>query len=281
VKRLAALTLLCGILALNPSAAQDRKSTPPDPTPPKPLRTSYAVRNADPVILAEVVGAHFKGDATLIAAPPGSGNAVLVSGPPATVPEVVKLLEQLDRKPRTVEVVVTIAEVPAPKDGKDLTPADLAAAETLVKDGKGQRIKLTSVEGQPVTTQTGGNKPYAGSSTIVGGERGFGKGGDGRPFAQKSISYHAVGTTVKMTPRIGSDDSVSLDLSVQESKVRPAEEEGGVPSFDNNTLTTRLSVPAGKSVVAQSVRAEGKAGPTVSVVIVTARVVESGTPVPE
>ena len=279
MKRLAALTLLCGILALNPSAAQDRKSSPPDPTPPKPLRATYAVRNADPAVLAEVVGAHFRGDATLIAAPPGSGNAVLVSGPPATVPEVVRLLEQLDRRPRTVEVEVTIAEVLAPKDGKDLTPADLAAAEALVKDGKGQRIKLTSVEGQPVTTQTGGNRPYAGGSTVVRG--GFGKEGGGVPFAQKSISYHAVGTTVKVTPRIGSEDTVSLDLSVQESKVRPAEEEGGVPSFDNNTLTTRLSVPAGKSVVAQSVRAEGKAGPTVSVVVVTARVVEAGTPAPK
>ncbi len=282
MKRLAALTLFCGILALNPITAQERKSAPPEPAPPKPERSSYSVRNADPVILAEVVGAHFRGDATLIAAPPGSGNAVLISGSPATVTEVVKLLEQLDKKPRTVEVEITIAEVPAPKDGKELTPADLATAEALVKDGKGQRIKLTSVEGQQVTTTTGGSKPYVSGTTVVGG--GFGKGGAGgaggagAPFAQKSITYHSVGATVKMTPRIGSENSVSLDLSVQDSKIRPAEEEGGAASFDSNTLSTKLSIPAGKSVVAQTVRSEGKTGPTVAVVIVTARVVEQGSP---
>ena len=281
MKRLAALTLLCGLFAINSGTAQDRKSAPPDATPPKPLRTHYIVRNADPVILAEVVGKHFKGDADIIAAPAGSGNAVLVSGPPAIVPEVVQLLAQLDRKPRTVEVEVTIAELPAPKDGKALTPADLATADAMVKDGKGQRIKLISTEGQPVSTTIGGNKPLVSSSTVAPGGGGFGRpggaggaGGAGGPVMQKSITYHAVGTTVKMTARVGSDDAIAMDLNVQDSKVRAPEEEGGAPGFDNNTLSTKLSIPAGKSVVAQTVRTEGKAGPTVAVVIVTARVVD-------
>jgi hypothetical protein len=280
MKRLAALALLCGLFAINSGTAQDRRSAPPDATPPKPQRTHYTVRNADPVILAEVVGKHFKGDADIIAAPAGSGNAVLVSGSPAIVPEVVKLLEQLDRKPRTVEVEVTIAELPAPKDGKALTPADLATAEAMVKDGKGQRIKLTATEGQPVTTTIGGNKPITTSSTVAPGGGGFGRpggaggAGGGGPVTQKSIIYHAVGTTVKMTARVGSDDAIAMDLNVQDSKVRAPEEEGGAPGFDNNTLNTKLSIPAGKSVVAQTVRTEGKTGPTVAVVIVTARVVD-------
>ncbi|MCE9564000.1 MAG: hypothetical protein K8U57_18310 [Planctomycetes bacterium] len=275
MKRLAALTLLCGILALNPSTAQDRKTTPPDPTPPKQQRSHYTVRHGDPLTLAEVVGAHFKGEATLIAAPAGSGNAVLISGSPVIVPEVVKMLEQLDKKPRTVEVEITIAELPAPKDGKDLSPADLATAAGQVKEGKGQRIKLTAVEGQQVTTQIGGNKPYVSGRADAGG---FAKGGGG---IQRSITYHPVGTTVKMTPRIGADNAVVLELNVSDSKVKlpDAGDDVGAPTMENNTLTTKLHIQTGRSVVAQSVRTEGKAGATVSVVIVTAKVVDDHPPI--
>jgi hypothetical protein len=275
MKRLAALTLIAGVLALNPGAAQDRKSSPPDPAPARPQRTHYTVRHADPLVLAEVVGAHFKGDATLVAAPAGSGGAVLVSGSPAAVSEVVKLLEQLDRKPRTVEVEITVTEFPAPKDGKELAPADLAKAEALAKDGKGQKIRLPSVEGQQVTAQTGGNKPFVSGAAVGGGGFG-GKGG----VVQRSVNYQAVGTTVKLTPRVGADNAVALELSFQESKVRQpdAGDETGAPTMENNTLTTKLSVPAGRAVVAQSVRTEGKAGATVSVVLVTARVVDENPP---
>lgn len=288
MKRLAAFSLLAGILALNPGTAQDPKSARPAPDSAKVERASYAVRNADPAILAEVVGLHFRGEATLVAPPTGSGSTVLVSGSPAALAEVLKLLEQLDRKPRTVEVEIVIADLPAAKDGKE--PAfDAAAAEALVKDGKGQRIKLTSVEGQQVSTQTGGNKPYVSGTTVFGGGgRGGAGGGGGFPagggggVATKSINYQAVGTTVKMTPRIGSENSVSLELSLQESKVRPpdAGDDSGAVSMENNSLTTRVSVPAGKVVVAQSVRTEGKAGATVSVVVVTARVVDDAPPKP-
>jgi type II secretory pathway component GspD/PulD (secretin) len=277
MRRLAALALFCGILVLNPGTAQDRKSAPPAPEPVKPQRALYTVRHADPLLLAEVAGAHFKGEATVIAAPAGSGHAVLVSGSTTAVPEVVKLLEQLDKKPRTVEVEITIAELPA-KDGKEPTPADLAAA--ALKDGKGQRIKLTAVEGQQVTTQTGGNKPYVSGAMVAGPGGGFGKGG----AAQRSISYQPVGTTVKMTPRIGADNAVALELNVSDNKLRQpdAGDEVGAPSMENHTLTTKLNIPAGRSVVAQSVRTETKAGIVISLVVATARVVDEkpGTGVP-
>ena len=218
---------------------------------------------------------HFKGEADVVAAPAGSGNAILISGAAGTVPEVVKLLEQLDRKPRAIEVEITIAEVPVKKDGPEPSPAD------LLKDavGKaGQRIKLTAVEGQPVTSTTGGSKPYVSGTTMVGGGGGFGKGGGAPPVAQKSFSYQNVGTTVKMTARVVADDSVVVDLNVQDSKVRlpDAGDEALAAAMENNTLTTKLSVPAGKAVIAQTIRTEGKGGTTVTVVIVTARVVDDG-----
>jgi type II secretory pathway component GspD/PulD (secretin) len=262
VKRLAALVLLCGILALNSGTAQERKTAPTEKTE----RAHFAVRNTDPVVLAEVVGVHFKGEATLVATPAGSGNTILVSGSAAAVPEVMKLLELLDRRPRSVEVEVAIVEVTAGKDGKlpEVKPEELKG---------GQRIRLTAVEGQQVSSQIGGNKPYTSGSVIAGGGGGFGKGGG---VAQRSISYQPVGTTVKMTARVGTDNAVSLELNVQDNKVKAADagDEVGAPTMEHNTLTTRLSVPAGRPVIAQSVRSEGKGGPTVSLVVVTARVVD-------
>ncbi len=270
MKKLSAMTLFCCALILNFSNAQDPKSAPTDATPRKLHRTHYAARNSDAVVLAEVVGAHFKGDATLIATPAGSGNSVLVSGSPEVVTEVVKLLEQLDKKPRSIEVEISIAEVTAPKDGKELSPADIAKAKSLAKEGAGQRIMLTAIEGQQANTKIGENKPFVSSSGVAGG--GFG----GKGVVQKSVNYQPVGLTVKMTPRIVSENVVSLELSVQESKIKPVEE-GGPPSFVNNSLTTKLNVPAGESVVVQTVRADGMSGATVAVVVVTARVVD-GTP---
>jgi type II secretory pathway component GspD/PulD (secretin) len=262
MKRLAALALLCGLISLPFGTAQVPKSTPSDQ--PKIQRTHYVVKNADPVVLAEVVGKHFKGDADILAAPAGSGNAVLISGSAVTVAEVVKLLELLDCKPRTVEVEVTIVSLPAKKDGTEYTTADLLS-DALVKAGQSQRIKLTAVEGKEVTSTTGGNKPYTSVSILAP------KG------AQRSVAYQPVGTTVKLTARVGTDNAISMDLNVQDSKINQPEagDETGAPSFGKDTLNTKLSIPAGKAIVAQTIRVDAKSGANVSVVIVTAKVVES------
>lgn len=277
MKRLSALALFCGTLALNPGGAQDPvPAVRPDPAPAKVQRAVFAVVNGDAPLLAEVVGAHFKGEATVIAAP---GDALLVSGP--ATPEVLKLLAQLDKKPRTVEVEVTLAEVPA-KDWKD---GD-GKLDDLLKDAAGkaapaQRVKLTAVEGRPVSAQSGGSRPFVSGVAAggPGGPGGFGGKGGGFP-PQRSVGYRDVGTTVKMTARIGSDDAVAVELSVQDSRVRAADagDEVAAAAVETGSLTTTVSVPAGKAVVAHAVRTEGKAGATVAVVVVTARVVPDAAP---
>ena len=228
-------------------------------------RTHYVAQNADPVILAEVVGKHFEGEAKLIPAP-ASGNAILVSGRPEVVADVVKLLEQMDRPARTVEVEIIFVDVPAPKEGKeeDLGGDLLARIETLAKDGSSQRIKLTVVEGQPVTTTTGGDKPIVSRSGPEG--KGFGR--------SSSINYRPLGTTVRLSARVKSYDTVLLDLSLDDSQVRLADPADEPPSFDKSSLSTTVSVPARKAVLAQAIRTQGKTGVTTSAVIVTARVVD-------
>src|SRR5262249_1314888 len=150
----------------------------------------------------------------------------------------------------------------------DLTGDAAAKLEALAKSGQAtlQRVRLTALEGQPVTSTTGGNKPFTTSSVVAGGG-GFGGGkggGGGGPAMQRSVVDQPVGTTVRLTARVGADNAVALDLNLTDSKVRPAEagEEGAAPSMENANLTTQLNVPAGKAVMAQSVRTDGKAGGT-------------------
>ena len=274
--RVTALALLGGLftlLALQAGGqAQDKSAQPAVKT----HRTLYVVKNGDANALADVLGKHFKGEAEVVAAPVASGNALLISGTPAATEDVVKLLGELDRKSKMVEVEVILTEIPAKKaDGKDTVEADFSGPDALTKleamskagqVGSMQRIKLTAVEGQPVATTIGGNKPYTSSRAAAAG--GFPGGG------ARSVTYQSVGTTVRMTARVGAGDAVALDLDIKDSQVKPPEagDDSGAPSFDNSTLTTKLSVPTGRAVVAQAVRTDSKAGRAVTLVIVTARI---------
>jgi hypothetical protein len=390
MKYLAALALFGGLIVLQSSGHANQ---PPAPVPvvtipiqaqptAKTQRAHYTVRYLDATTLAWVVSQYFKGEVEVLSVPAASGTTLLISGSPDSIGEVMRLLEQLDRKPRTVEVEIVIADITSKKgtDGKEVDVPGLeplAKLEALTKAGQTgtiQRIKLTAVEGQPITSTTVGNKPIV-SGAVAGGS-GFGgdgpdvfkvirlknvaaedaamtiteifngpqqaqrQGGElggggsgapvpagvntsrvrvvaerssnslvvikaspidlltieklvsgyvdggitagggkgGGPLTRRSVSYHEVGTTVKLTARIGAEDVVALDLNVQNSKIRAPEagEELGATAFDNNTLNTKLNIPVGKAVVAQAVRTEGKTEGTMSLVIVTAHIVEPG-----
>lgn len=310
MKCFAFLALFSGLIILQsnghatqpptPGLVVKEKVQPPPAT--KAHRTQYALKHLDAQALASVLNKHFKGEAEIVAVTIAPGNTLLISGSSESIGEVIKLLEQLDQKPKTVEVELVIAEIVSMKgaDGKEVDVSGLepmAKLDALTKGGQIgtiQRIKLTAVEGQPITSTNAGSKPYV-SGSVVGGAGGFNpggglKGGDnpgpggkgagpgGGGMMRRAISYHDAGTTVKLTAKIGAHDVIALDLNVQGSKVRLAEagDELGAAAFDNNTLNTKLNVPSGKAVAAQTVRTEGKTGGTLSLVIVTARVVEQG-----
>lgn len=284
IPRLAALTLLAGgLAAASAGHAQNRPTAPPaGDARPKVERAVYPVKGGDPVALAEVIGKHFPGEVEASAV---AGSLVL-SGPPESVAEATKLLGRVDRRARTVELVVTLVEV----SGKDVDlpdgPVDRARADELVKAGGSvQRVRLTADEGQPVSLQSGTDKPMLTTSVIrpaafPGPDGGPAKRPGAAPagaVAQRSINYRPVGTTVKATPQVGADGSVAVDLSVQDSSVRAAaaDDETGSPAFDTATLTTRLTVPAGRAVVAQATRKDAKDGRSVTLVVVTAKVIEA------
>jgi hypothetical protein len=72
------------------------------------------------------------------------------------------------------------------------------------------------------------------------------------------------------------DDNIAVDLDVKDSKVRPPDiaDESGAVSMENSTLSTKVNVPLGKGVAAQTLRTDAKSSSTVAYVVVIARVVE-------
>lgn len=278
IRRLTALAVLAVAL---PAAAQDaRKPDPPRPPAGKTERVVHPVRGGDPAALVELLGLHAP-DVRASAA----GGVVVVSGPADAVADAGRLLAEVDRPRRMVVVEVTLVDVAPkkaddPKDGPEpkLDDADVVARlDELAKAGRAavQRIRVTAVEGQPAAAQTGGDKPVVTASAGFpgGGGRGGFPGG-GAPV-QRSVSYRPLGATVKVTAWAGADGSAAVDLSVQDTSLKPGEGDDA-PSFESGTLTTKLTVPAGRAVVAQAVRRDGKAGRAVTLVIVTAKVLDPG-----
>ncbi|OWK37749.1 secretin N-terminal domain-containing protein [Fimbriiglobus ruber] len=113
-----------------------------------------------------------------------------------------------------------------------------------------------------------------------GGPGGGGRAAGGGPGigarVQRSISYHQSGTTIKATARAVTENAVVVDLNLNDSGLKAPESGDEYPAFDSSTLTTTLTIPPGRVVTAQTVNKDGKAGRTVTLVLVTARVVEPG-----
>src|SRR5437764_13548418 len=99
VKRLA-VTFLALALATSAGPA------PAQPAPAERQRTVIVLRNSSARELAAALGEHFKDAADVRVVPEATANALLDGAPAAVLAEVLKAVEQLDRRPRQVEVEV-------------------------------------------------------------------------------------------------------------------------------------------------------------------------------
>lgn len=261
-KRLVALAFLGGLVAvLVPvTHAQPDKAEFKGFQPPPQVRKHYVLRHADPAATAKLLEGHFA--RTGVVSPTAQG-VLVTSG--AKQDEIARLIEEIDRPQRQVVVEVTLAEL-ASKDALPELAGDrvLARLDELGKAGQAtlKRITLTAVEGQPVSTTAEGDRPI-----VVGGAG---------PKGAREVNYRKLGTTAKMTARVGQDDAVTVDLSVVHATVRPAAEEGGFAAVEVATLGSRVAVPRGQAVLAQSVRSSDKGSTALTLMVVTARVAESG-----
>jgi Bacterial type II and III secretion system protein/Bacterial type II/III secretion system short domain len=254
--------LACALLVLAalPGAAQDRSAA-------EQKRGAYVVKYAAAKDLAEILAKHFKGAAEIQAGPEGTSNCLLVNAPPAVFDEVMKTLEQLDRRPHSVAVEVFVVELPAKKaddkekqaDEKNYSGTIDGVAEHLdamMKKGEVvgfKRIQLTTLEGQLGSLVLGENKPFA--------------------MTANQITYRNVGTQLRVRPQVTEDGSVTLDLNVQDSRGRDSTTGTG-PEFIQTSLTGKLSVASGKAALAKDAKVTSKEGVGETLIVVGARVVE-------
>jgi type II secretory pathway component GspD/PulD (secretin) len=256
--------LACALLALAalPATAQERPAV-------ESKRGAYVVKYAAAKNLADVLAKHFKGAAEIQAGPQGTSNCLLINAPPAVFDEVMKTLEQLDRRPHTVAVEIFVVELPTKKaDDKDKRLDEKAFSgaiddvaerlNTMMKKGQVagfKRIQLSTLEGQLGSLMLGENKPYA--------------------TGTNTITYRNVGTQVKVTPQVTADGSVTLDLNVQDSHGRDSATLTGTTEFILTSLTGKISVAPGKAALAKDAKVTSKEGEGETLIVVGARVAES------
>jgi type II secretory pathway component GspD/PulD (secretin) len=233
-------------------------------------RGAYVVKYAAAKDLAGLLAKHFKGAAEIQVGPAGTSNCLLVNAPPAVFDEVMKTLEQLDRRPHSVAVEVFVIELPMKKaddkgnrpDERDFsgTIDDVAGRlDAMMKNGQVtgvKRLRLTTLEGQPGSLNQDESKPFATSATTT--------------------TYRNVGTHIKVTPEVTADGSVTLDLSVQDSHVRDSADQPGKPEFVLTSLGAKMSLAPGKAALVKDAKVVSKAGEGETCIVVGARVNEAG-----
>jgi type II secretory pathway component GspD/PulD (secretin) len=282
-----ALILIVGLFALDGGGhAQDVSAS-------KNKRIVYVVKHGDAKDLASILGKHFKGEAEVQVLPDSPSNCLLISAAPNAFAEVVKLLAQLDRRPQLVSVELLIAAV-MPKKGQDGKPVGnelddkefdgsgkevLEKIETLRKNGlidSLKRIQLTAVENQPASVLVGETKPVVSGVTT----RGTG-------LVSRSITYRNTGTTAQLTARVTAENTVAMALDVSDARLHVPEDgielgkdETGASiratEIITATLKTKLNVRSEQAVAAQGVKTDSKSGQAQTLIIVAARILESG-----
>jgi type II secretory pathway component GspD/PulD (secretin) len=262
LQRLFVLTLVA-LASVAVAAAQERPGT-------EPKRGAYVVKYAAAKDLAAILRKHFKGAAEVQAGPEDSSNCLLVNAPPAVFDEVMNLLDKLDRRPQSVVVEVIVVELPAKKahdKGKGPDEYDLSGPIDEVVERLGallrrgqvagfKHLRLTTLEGQPASLTQDENKPFA--------------------TAANSFAYRMVGTHVRVTPQVTADRSVTLDLSVQDSRDRDSAGTPGHPEFVLTSLTGKVRVASGKAVLAKDAKVISEEGRGETLLVVGARIMESG-----
>jgi type II secretory pathway component GspD/PulD (secretin) len=281
-----ALTLLLGLAVL---AAADPPAPAKDDAGNK--RLIYIVKHGVAKDLAAVLGEHLKGVAEIQALPDATSNCLLINASPSALDEVVKVLEQLDRRPQTVSIEIVIAEIGKKAEGEKTAPAEdvdekdftgtiadvNSRVEALQKKGiiSGvKRLQLTAVEGLSASVSVGENKPYVtGMNHVATGA------------TVRSISYRNAGIKADASVRVSSEKVVTLDLKLEDAHPYTSEDapaigtdENGKPvlatEFAVTNLNTKLDIASGHAQAAEGVKTQAKSDKAHTVIIVGARMIE-------
>lgn len=127
-------------------------------------------------------------------------------------------------------------------NGSDAAPIAISALQSVTKVRVLSAPELMVLDGQAATLQVGDLVPYltqTSQSTIV----------TNAPVVN-SIDYHETGVILRVTPHVGSEGLVTLDLDQEVSGVSPTITTTGLnsPTFTQRTVTSRIAIQDGQTV---------------------------------
>lgn len=165
------------------------------------------------------------------------------------------------------------AEMPSPQADK----IDLGALEKSGQLAVMQRMKVTTLSGQPATFQLGERR-----AEVTGVAFGGGRGGAGP--VQSQVNYSQFGTMLKITGRVEADERIVAELSFERSAPRDGnrgpvigEVQGEkVRAAEATTMVvkTQFAAANGKTVVVSAAANESAETREVEVVTVTAKILK-------
>jgi type II secretory pathway component GspD/PulD (secretin) len=279
--------LLAGVLAAL-FLAGGRSDAGNDAAPAK-KQMVYVAKYASAKELASSLGSHFKGAVDVQVVPDRADDCLLLTAPAAALDEAAKLLEQLDHRPQVVAVEVFLVAVPVPgagekePDDKDFSgPAAGVVARMQDMQKKGRlgelkRIELKATENEEAALDRYSSRPF------VKGVRA--EGGKMRP----DIEYRSLGLAVSLTPHVTSEKTISLELVLRDDRRGLPEngkalgnDDSGKPIRATEFITakaeTDVTVAPGQAVLVKGVSTTCESGKEKTLVVVTARLLESKAP---
>ncbi len=286
---------------MSPSRAAPQPPQPSEPlvvlkSGPEHARLVYRLRNSPATNVATTISNLLRQEGQLsgsagTAAKSGTGlrvaitpetitNSIVISGPPAAIEEVMKLIEALDQRPPQVQIEAEIGEVATgeAKHGEGLhsdggtssverpnTYFVLERPKSMKTIG---RARVLTLDNQPTNMQLGENVPQitgVSKNSITG--------------ATSSVTYRNVGLILAVQPRIDvKDGKVVMAVEVTDSHLGPESE--GIPMatttdnkvirsprIDNLTLQTTVAIPDGKTVMLGSAGRQGNADKELVIVL--------------
>jgi type II secretory pathway component GspD/PulD (secretin) len=260
---------------------------------PQVKRVVYDVKHGIARDLAELLVKVYKTEprVQVLAAP--AGNALVIGAPSETLDELLQLLKQLDRRPRSVAIEIVVIDVPPRKgekgkpappvqdlDTRDLNGnADDALAKLRNLQARGvigglKRFRLTAAENQTAALLLGENRPS--TMGVAGGLRGK---------TARSILYRNIGTSIRATPRLGEGNKIVLQLHLDDARLRTPEDGIALGMGDNaepvrateilmDTVDGQVTLTSGEAVVMSGVRTLSQSGQRQTLVLVSARLLE-------
>jgi type II secretory pathway component GspD/PulD (secretin) len=217
----------------------------------------------------------------LIIGAEATSNSLILAGPASAVAEASRLVDELDRPAALVHLELLIGDAPVdavkPAPAGDRQAATEGAVRVIEKPEKLEvhfQAKFSTINQQPVHLQMGRREPHVtGTSTSPRG-------------TARTVEYENTGTLIEVTPRVDVDDTIVVEIKVEDSRLGSPDEgiviaassEGEsikAPSVETWTMQTTLNVASGKSVVvAAAVRnPQTKVG---RVMLLTARIERIG-----